>query len=445
MAPVRNVDILAMTPYLATILERMSSSSVPVTRRAVPSVDDVPSRGRPRRSHGWTITRSPLRRRFALPESELVQNPNVPSANGVHHTGLATAVPSRLNVVNNTYFSPLTSMDADRTADPSDVDRRIGCGDERPWARAERVGGRCRWRSPRHLLSADMEDLADKVAVVTGAGSGIGRGIARALADAGVAVAVADIEQGGAEAVAAELVGADVDAIAVRCDVADREDVEALADAAWAHFGHVDVMVNNAGVIGTTRRCIEADERDARWICDVNVFGTWHGCSVFGKRFVEQGTPAHILNTGSENSLGVPHTGAAFYTASKHAVLGLTDVLRHELPDFIGVSILCPGMVQTRLSSAARNRPDQYGGPIESDARIEMGMDADEVGRRAVEGIRAGAFYIVTHPPVRELVEERAAEILAAFDTQAPRYAGDEVLDTRATIQRMREQAGRQR
>jgi short-subunit dehydrogenase len=126
-------------------------------------------------------------------------------------------------------------------------------------------------------------------------------------------------------------------------------------------------------------------------------------------------------------------------------VLGLSDVLRQELPDFIGVSVLCPGAVVTRLTTAARNRPERYGGAVDSNTTMPFGMDPDEVGRRAVDGIRAGAFYIVTHPPVRELVEERTAEILAAFDTQAPRFDGDEALDTRKAFQRLRDQAAADR
>jgi NAD(P)-dependent dehydrogenase (short-subunit alcohol dehydrogenase family) len=160
---------------------------------------------------------------------------------------------------------------------------------------------------------------------------------------------------------------------------------------------------------------------------------------VFGRRFIDQGLPAHIVNTGSENSLGVAHTNAAVYTASKHAALGLSDVLRRELPDFIGVSILCPGIVHTDLQRAARNRPDRYGGSVHHDPRPlppGIGLPPDEIGSRVVEAIENGSFYIVTHPPVRELVQERTAELLAAFDAQAPRFDGDDYLDTRALARR---------
>jgi NAD(P)-dependent dehydrogenase (short-subunit alcohol dehydrogenase family) len=283
-----------------------------------------------------------------------------------------------------------------------------------------------------------MEQLAGQVAVVTGAGSGIGRGIAAALAAAGSHVMAADIDAAAALETAAQLAGAGVEAVAAQCDVTDREAVEALADQAWAHFGHVDIAVNNAGVFPPIRRAISIDERDARWVLEVNLMGAWYGCSAFGRRFTEQGTPAHILNTGSENSLGVAHAGAAFYTASKHALLGLSDVLRQELPDFIGVSILCPGMVTTNLGGSARHRPDRFGGPELKARPASMGLDPADIGRAAVEGIRRGDFYIVTHPPVREIVAERAAEIMAAFDAQAPRYPGDEAIDTRAVMARPR-------
>jgi NAD(P)-dependent dehydrogenase (short-subunit alcohol dehydrogenase family) len=259
-----------------------------------------------------------------------------------------------------------------------------------------------------------------------------------ALVEDGAHVVIADIDAEAAREVADELETEAVRTIGIGLDVTDRAAVEAVADLAFEEFGHVEICVNNAGVFPPICRAIDIEESDARWVLEVNLLGAWYGCSAFGRRFIEQGTPAHILNTGSENSLGVPHTGAAFYTASKHALLGLADVLRSELPDFIGVSILCPGMVKTNLSSSAVRRPDRFGGPGEAGSGSGLGLEPDLIGRKAVEGIKRGDFYIVTHPPVRALVEERAAELLAAFEAQAPRYEGDEAIDTRSMVALLR-------
>jgi short-subunit dehydrogenase len=150
----------------------------------------------------------------------------------------------------------------------------------------------------------------------------------------------------------------------------------------------------------------------------------------FGRRFVEQGTPARIVTTGSEHSFGVPHALNGPYTASKHAVLALSDVLRRELPDHVGVSVLCPGLARTRLWEAERNRPIERGeGSTEGEdfARqlFDEGMDPAEVGRRAVEGIRNDEFLIVTHAHSRRFAEERCREVAEAFDRQDPPGADD--------------------
>ena len=169
---------------------------------------------------------------------------------------------------------------------------------------------------------------------------------------------------------------------------------------------------------------LDSDPRDFEWILQVNLVGAWHGCKVFGNRFAAASTPSWIVNTGSEHSLGFAHAGQGFYTASKHALLGLTDVLRHELPDHVGVSLLCPGLVHTDLWNATRNRPASLGGHEEAPdfARKLMGegMDAREVGRRTVEGIRDEEFLIVTHAQARRYARERWQQIDAAFERQAP-------------------------
>ncbi len=270
-----------------------------------------------------------------------------------------------------------------------------------------------------------MEELKDRVAVVTGAAGGIGRGIARALAAKGCHVVAADIDGAAAEQVAEELAGRGVQSLAAPCDVTDPAALEQLAERAWARFGRVDVLCNNAGV-GTTSLVAEAKPSDLHWVFSVNVFGVLYGCAAFVPRFQAAGRPAHVLNTGSEHSLGVPFPGMGIYTASKHAVLGLSDVLRREVAGFdIGVSVLCPAVVRTEIWNAGRTRGERFGGPVQSPEHfrqfMESGMDPDEVGRIAVAGIERNDFVILTHPEVRAIAEERSRTVLGAFDAYFPR------------------------
>ena len=156
----------------------------------------------------------------------------------------------------------------------------------------------------------------------------------------------------------------------------------------------------------------------------MNVGGVWNGCKAFGRRFAERESPAWIVNMGSEHSLGFAHAGLGFYTASKHAVMGLTDVLRHELPDHVGVSIVCPGLVRSRLWDATRNRPAELGGHAPgADFAAQLmseGMDAADVGRRVVAGIEAEEFVIATHAHARRYARERWQTIDEAFERQVP-------------------------
>ncbi len=290
-----------------------------------------------------------------------------------------------------------------------------------------------------------MKDLKDKVGVVTGGASGIGFGIAGALADAGAHVVIADIRGEKAAQAAGELAKRGVRTSSVACDVSDRSAVERLADHAWSEFGHVDLIFNNAGIMSGVGPLIDAKEEDFRWHLEVNVLGVWHGCAVFGKRFQEQGTPAHIVNTGSEHSLYAAHPFGGCYTASKHAILALSDVLRLELPDFIQVSILCPGLVSTELVRSGEIRPDRFGGPEQIDeavaegSALNLGMRPEDIGKRAIKGVLRGDFYIVTHPHNRPYIEDRYNEIRNAFETQAPPFEGDEQYDMRKVIEKMLE------
>jgi NAD(P)-dependent dehydrogenase (short-subunit alcohol dehydrogenase family) len=266
-------------------------------------------------------------------------------------------------------------------------------------------------------------ELNGAVAVITGGASGIGRGIGLAFADAGTHVVVADVDLEAAERIAAEIADRGVRSLAVRTDVARAEAVEALADVAYQAFGVVNVLCNNAGV-GAMGLLDEVSEGDWHWVLSVNVGGIYHGVRAFVPRMKAQGAPAHIVNTASEHGLGVPSGQLAAYTASKHAVLGLSDVMRRYYAGSIGVSVLCPGMVATQIWNAARNRPEEHGGAVHLPARVgrlwqRQGMDPLAVGQRVVEGVRRGDFFILTHPEVRTLVEQRYRELLDAFDALA--------------------------
>jgi NAD(P)-dependent dehydrogenase (short-subunit alcohol dehydrogenase family) len=266
-------------------------------------------------------------------------------------------------------------------------------------------------------------DLTGKAGVVTGAGSGIGRALSLALADAGMDVVAADIDVAAAEETAQAVEARGTRSLAVACDVTDPEDVRALADAAWEAMDGVDLIWNNAGVV-TTAALLDTPLEDLRWVLEVNAVGPFIGMVEFGRRFVEQGTPCRVVTTGSEHSLGVPNLLSAPYTASKHAVLAFSDVLRRESPDFVGVSVLCPGLVSTRLWEADRNRPVEFGDADDEFTHdmgkrlFEQGMPADELAARAVAGVQRDDFLIVTHAHSRKFAAERCEEVLAAFDRE---------------------------
>jgi len=271
-------------------------------------------------------------------------------------------------------------------------------------------------------------DLKGKVAVVTGGGAGIGRGIALALADAGAHVITADIEKVNADRTAEEIRQRGVRAIGAQVDVTDFASVDALAIFAFNELGAVHVLCNNAGV-GAMSPLDRLDEGNWGWVVSVNLTGVYNGVRAFVPRMRAQGAPAHVVNTASEHGLGVPFPGMAVYTATKHAIVGLSDVMRRDYEgEGIGVSVLCPGFVNTSIWNCARNRHDRFGGAAELPPETgklweERGMDPLEVGRITVEGIRRGDFWILTHPEVREIAENRHRELMAAFDALERRRA----------------------
>lgn len=271
--------------------------------------------------------------------------------------------------------------------------------------------------------------------LVTGGASGIGKALAAAAAARGARVAVVDIEPASAEAVVAELRAGGADARAYACDVADPAAVDALAAQVAADFDGLDVLFNNAGV-GVPGSLDRISPADASWIVSVNLLGVVNGVRAFVphlKAAAVAGRPAWIVNTGSEHSLGIPTFGASnIYTATKHAVLGLTDVLRHDLKaSGVQAAILCPGLVDTRIYDARRNRPAAFGGaaPIPAEhaeraqAMMSTGQAADLTAKLCFEGLDRGDFIIIADPNVRSFVEARAAAVEAAVARVEQRLA----------------------
>ena len=263
-----------------------------------------------------------------------------------------------------------------------------------------------------------MEQLEGRVAVITGGGSGIGEGLARACHAAGMRIVLGDVEEEQAARVAN-------DAIGVRADVSSRESLEELAARAYEAFDAVHLLCNNAGVL-TSSPLVETPEADWEWTLGVNLMGPVHGVRAFVPRMREQpGDEAHIVNTASvAGTFAIEGMPIGVYTASKYAVVGYSEMLRLELaPDGIGVSVLCPGGVATRIQEAGRNRPDALGGPVEQAPEDLAGrenrppaMEPREVGERVLDGVRANRLYIFTHADQRGPVEERYHDMMAAYD-----------------------------
>jgi NAD(P)-dependent dehydrogenase (short-subunit alcohol dehydrogenase family) len=267
-----------------------------------------------------------------------------------------------------------------------------------------------------------MRELGGKVAVVTGGGSGIGRGMVLAFAQAGMHVAIADVEIASAEKVADEARAFGVKALAVATDVARRDSVEALAERVFGDLGAAHVLCNNAGV-AVFGQLAEMSDADWRWLLSVNLEGVVNGLQAFLPRMQAQPGEKHVVNTASVAGIAAM-PGIGIYTATKYAVVGISETLRQEGAVWgLGVSVLCPGAVNTRIMESERNRPAALGEskpvafPLGGDANtIAAGLDPLAVGRRVRSAVQNDELYVFTHPGTRTLFERRAAALRAGFD-----------------------------
>ena len=273
-----------------------------------------------------------------------------------------------------------------------------------------------------------MREFKGKTAFVTGGASGIGLALGRAFAQAGMKVMLADIEPSALDSALRELHEFGPNAGGIVCDVADPDSVEHAAHATYEAFGNVHVICNNAGVAaGGGIDAISLD--NWRWVIDVNLMGVLHGISSFLPHMRAHGEGGHIVNTASMAGLN-SRMGFSPYAASKFAVIAMSEGLAMQLkPHGIGVSVLCPSFVRTRIGESGRNRPERYGeAPAHDPAspaammvaeiarRLESGLDPAEAAARVLSAIRQGDLYVFTHPGMREEVDERFAAIQAAMD-----------------------------
>jgi NAD(P)-dependent dehydrogenase (short-subunit alcohol dehydrogenase family) len=273
-----------------------------------------------------------------------------------------------------------------------------------------------------------MRDFSGKTAFVTGGASGIGLALCRAFGQRGMNVAIADVEAAACATAVETLRGEGVRAIATPCDVSDRESLAEAAAKTFAEFGKVHILCNNAGV--SRAGAIETiAESDWDWVVGVNLKGLVHGLQIFLPHIKAHGEHGHIVNTASMNGVvGAPLAGP--YSATKFATVGISEVLAAELKDSpIGVSVLCPSWVKTRMLDNGRNRPERFGGPIHLDTdganaernkryakALEDGLDPAEVAKLVIAAIKARRLYIFTHADRRDDVEQRFEMMMDGFD-----------------------------
>ncbi len=275
-----------------------------------------------------------------------------------------------------------------------------------------------------------MKDLSGKIAFVTGAASGIGLGVATALAQAGVKVMLCDIEQEALAEAVEGLKRTNVDVEGVRADVSLKDELAAAADAVIARYGKVHILVNNAGIGGVGPYGLWT-EAGWDWTIAVNLRAVVWGVAIFGPLIEKHGEGGHIVSTAS--IAGLISRNSLPYNVTKYGVVALSEGLRLELaPRGIGVSVLCPGFVQTRIMDSMRNLPERFAAarpsglsPVEGPMaermkwmrdRTDAGVDPLYVGELVREGIENDWPYIMTDAEFEPVIEARFASIKEAFD-----------------------------
>jgi NAD(P)-dependent dehydrogenase (short-subunit alcohol dehydrogenase family) len=269
-----------------------------------------------------------------------------------------------------------------------------------------------------------MDQIANKTAVVTGAGSGIGRAMAHRLAKAGANLVLADMNEATLQETVDHVRSEGVQAIGMRTDVSDASDMDRLAKAAFTEFKRVHIVCNNAGVAGTFLGVDRIDVKDWEWVLGVNLWGVIHGHRVFLPHLLEHGD-GHIVNTASMAGHLPSHSA---YAASKWAVVGITEGLHNQLTtqrSTVGVSCLCPGWVSTNIANSVRERPEWVspGPQLEMSKQDEEryavvsqlvrdGMPPDHVANLVHDAILNRTFWIFPHQEMVQLLPARFQHIV---------------------------------
>ncbi len=271
-----------------------------------------------------------------------------------------------------------------------------------------------------------MTGRTNTIALVTGAGDGIGRALALRLAEHHTVLAV-DILEKTAIDVAQQICSEGGEAEAFACDISDRQGVQALAECVHHEHGVLTQLWAHAGV-GLAGGLIGAREKNLDWLLSVNVSGTLNTLRAFVPEMLARPGERHVVVTASSASLRSVEAPLAAYGASKHMSMGIAEGLRGELAEsHVGVSVLCPGLTNTRIWNAGRARPERFGGPATVHAEVgkrweEHGMSAESVAKEAILAVDARRFYIIV--PVegtRSGFEERNRDIDQAFPDRLSR------------------------
>jgi NAD(P)-dependent dehydrogenase (short-subunit alcohol dehydrogenase family) len=272
-----------------------------------------------------------------------------------------------------------------------------------------------------------MQDISGKTAIVTGAASGIGLGIATALAEAGANVVMADIQKDAVEEAAHRLSGTNKRVMPVRIDVTLEQSVVDALSEAERNFGKLHIACNNAGVPMHGTPLVDVPHGDWHFVMGVNIWGIILGIRHFVPAILQHGEEGHVVNTASvagfQNRRG---TNQGPYSMTKYAALSLTEALEHELDGTkVGVSVLCPGPINTNIARGARNRPEHMGGPLArpSDEAVlaerlaTTGLDPKTVGERVVDAIRTKTFYAFVGAVPADVIRGRHRRIEEALNS----------------------------